>query len=96
MTSDQTIEMAIDTAAGFRQFVRLESIDPDRNRFRFFVLSFQPTLWDGPALVRTWGRVGVPGRSQVVPLPDGADPQVIIRRVLRRRLSHGYVVTAWR
>ncbi len=94
MTIDQT--SAIDAAAGFRQFVRLESIDPDRNRFRFVVLSFQPTLWDRPALVCTWGRVGRPGRARVVPVPAGGDPREAIRQVLRRRLRHGYVVTAWR
>ena len=94
MTIDQTID--IDAVAGFRHAVRLESIDPQRNRFRFFILCWQPTLWDGPALVCSWGRVGRPGRSRVVPVPDGADPQDTIGRVLRRRLRHGYVVTAWR
>ncbi len=35
----------------FRRSVRLESIDPQRNRFRFFLLRWQPTLWNGPALL---------------------------------------------
>lgn len=94
MTTDQTIDL--DAVAGFRRSVRLESIDPARNRFRFFVLRWQPTLWASPARVRTWGRVGRPGRTRVVPLPDGADPQDVIRRVLRRRLRHGYHLVDWR
>lgn len=90
MPTDQTCEPDIH----FGRYVRLESIDPERNRFRFFTLSWQPTLWNSPALVCTWGRVGVPGRSREVLIPDGTDPKEAIRRVLRRRLSHGYVVTA--
>ena len=89
MTTEQTIEATAD----FRRFVRLESIDPQRNRFRFFVVCWQPTLWNGPALMRIWGRVGTPGRAWEVPLPDGVAPQEAIRRLLRRRLGHGYVVT---
>ena len=79
----------------FRRYVRLESIDPARNRFRFFTLHWQSTLWDGPALVRTWGRVGTPGRSRVVAVPEGSDPWATVRRVLRRRLRHGYRVVDW-
>ena len=44
-------EQTMDAAAGFRHYVRLESIDPERNRFRFFLLRWQPTLWNGPALL---------------------------------------------
>ena len=88
-------EQPLDAVGDFRRSVRLESIDPERNRFRFFLLRWQPTLWNGPALVRTWGRVGLPGRSRPVPLPAGRDPQDTIRQMLRRRLRHGYWVTAW-
>ncbi len=95
MSSDQTIAIDLDTAAGFRRSVRLVSIDPARNRFRVFVLRWQPTLWDSPALVRTWGRVGAAGRSRVVAVPDGTDPWATVRRVLRRRLGHGYRVVDW-
>ena len=92
MNTDQPLESDL----CFRRYVRLESIDPERNRFRFFLLRWQPTLWNGPALVRTWGRVGAAGRSRVVEVPDGSDPQETVRRVLRRRLRHGYRVVEWR
>ena len=91
MSTDQ----AMDAAADFRRYVRLESIDPARNRFRFFILRWQPTLWNGPALVRSWGRVGALGRSRVVDVPDGSDPQETVRRVLRRRMGHGYRLVDW-
>ena len=92
MTTDQTSDIDI----RFGRYVRLESIDLERNRFRFFTLCWQPTLWNGPALVRTWGRVGAPGRSRVLQFPDGIDPWTTIGRVLRRRLHHGYRVVDWR
>ncbi len=85
----------MDAVAGFRRYVRLESIDPDHNRFRFFLLRWQPTLWNGPALVRTWGRVGAAGRSRVVVVPEGSDPRDAIRRMLHRRLRHGYQLVEW-
>ncbi|MGO9057494.1 MAG: WGR domain-containing protein, partial [Candidatus Binataceae bacterium] len=38
--------------------VSLERIDPERNAFRYYVLSIEPTLFEEPSLVREWGRVG--------------------------------------
>ena len=66
MTTEQTID--IDTVVS-RRSVRLESIDPERNRFRFFVLSRQPTLWDGPVLVRIWVGWGGPAVHGSCPFP---------------------------
>ena len=47
-----------ETLAGFRAYVRFESVDPAENRRRFYDLTWQPTLFGEGALVRTWGRQG--------------------------------------
>lgn len=54
---------------GFQQFARFVSLDPDENRQRFYTLTWQPLLWGGGALVRTWGRVGTRGPQQDRRLP---------------------------
>ena len=80
--------------AGFTAYVRFESSDPAENRHRFYDLSWQPTLFGEGALVRTWGRQGQPGTSRATFYPDRACAQDEIRQVVRRRLAHGYQVTA--
>jgi predicted DNA-binding WGR domain protein len=42
-------------------YLRLEKIDPDRNRWRWYVLSVQQTLFGEWALIREWGRIGHDG-----------------------------------
>jgi len=42
-------------------YLRLEHIDPARNRRRWYVLSVQPTLFGEWALIREWGRLGNDG-----------------------------------
>ena len=82
-------------AAAFRQRVVLASVDPARNRARGYVLTWQPGLWGGGALVRTWGRLGRPGRSLTVVYDDREAAQATIVALLRRRVRHGYRVVAW-
>ena len=86
---------ALGAVLGFDQFVRLLSLDPARNRYRFYCLTWQPCLWGGGALVRAWGRLGTPGRSLTAFYPDRASAEAAIGRLLRRRLRHGYRVVAW-
>ncbi len=86
---------ALGAVPGFAQFVRLLSLDPGRNRYRFYALTWQPCLWGGGALIRSWGRLGTPGRSLTAFYPDRASAEAAIRRLLRRRLRHGYRVVAW-
>ena len=86
---------ALGAVLGFAQFVRLLSLDPARNRYRFYSLTWQPCLWGGGALVRAWGRLGTPGRSLTRFYPDRPSAEAAIRRLLRRRLRHGYRVVAW-
>jgi predicted DNA-binding WGR domain protein len=94
--SRRTVDADLEAWLGFVQTLRLVSLDPSRNRARVYVLTWQPTLWGEIALVRTWGRLDHPGRSQSTIYPDRDQAQADLRRLLRRRLQHGYEVVACR
>jgi predicted DNA-binding WGR domain protein len=79
----------------FQAYVRFESIDPATNRWRFYDLLWQPTLFGEGALVRVWGRQRQSSTRRVTVYPDRADAQPEIRQVVRRRLRHGYQVVDW-
>ena len=81
--------------AGFRAYVRFESIDPSRDRRRFYDLAWQPTLFGEGALVRSWGRQGQAGTTRATFYPDRSHADAEVRQVVRRRLAHGYRVTDW-
>jgi predicted DNA-binding WGR domain protein len=81
--------------AGFRAYVRFESVDPTTNRWRFYDLLWQPTLFGEGALVRVWGRQSQSSTRRVTVYPDRAQAASEIRQVLRRRLRHGYQVVEW-
>jgi predicted DNA-binding WGR domain protein len=89
-------DVQIDGWLGFAQTLRLVSLDPSRNRARVYSLTWQPTLWGEVALVRTWGRLDHPGRSQSTIYLDRDQAQADLRRLLRRRLQHGYEVVVCR
>ena len=86
---------AIEELARFRGRVRFVSVDPERNRARFYTLTWQPALWGGGAIVRTWGRLGGPGRAMTAFYPDRASAQASVERLIRRRLRRGYRVVEW-
>ena len=85
----------VGAVAAFRSHVRLTSVDPAANRFRVYALSWRPTLWGDFALVQTWGRLGSPGRARTTFFASRPMAQEAIVLLLRRRLRHGYRVTAW-
>ncbi len=82
-----------ETLATFSAYVRFESVDPTENRRRYYDLTWQPTLFGEGALVRSWGRQGRPPTTRASFYPDRADAATEIRRVVRRRLAHGYALT---
>lgn len=69
----------------FRQYARFERIDRAENCERFYALRWQPLLWGGGALVRTWGRIGTQGQQRL----DGPAP----RRAPRAPAPHPPVPT---
>ena len=83
---------AAEVVARFRARVRLTSVDPARNRYRFYSLTWQPMLFGGGALIRTWGRMGTKGRTLEIVYPDRASAQPAVEQLLRQRLRRGYQV----
>jgi predicted DNA-binding WGR domain protein len=79
---------------GWTTGVQLASVDPGRNRFRRYTLSWQPALWGGGALVRSWGRRGTTGRSQATFYAQEEEAQHELQRLLRVRVRHGYQLLA--
>ena len=80
--------------AGFR-YVLLESINPAKNRHRWYYLAWQPTLFHAGAVVRLYGRIGGQQRSMApVPFDSLTRAWPMIRALLKRRLRHGYEVVA--
>ena len=86
--------MATDTKLGkaptFTAYARFVSVDPTANRFRFYSLTWQPSLWGGGVLTRSWGRIGSRGCSLRTNHSDRQGAQELVDQVLRRRIQHGY------
>ena len=81
--------------AQFEQDMSRVSRDLARNRRRFYLLSWQPILDGDVALVCSWGRPETHGRSRTIFYPDRAVVQDKLVGLIKRRLQHGYGVTAW-
>ncbi|MBI1744340.1 WGR domain-containing protein [Candidatus Acetothermia bacterium] len=65
------------------------SIDPSKNRFRFYSLSIEPDLWNQPCLIQRWGRLHTRGKRKFVWLPSD-EMRKLIQKVARQRELHGY------
>ncbi len=87
--------MSAEEVAHFACYARFVSVDPDRNRARFYALTWQPALWGGGALIRAWGRLPGPGRARVAFYPDRTAAQPEVERLIARRLRRGYTVAGW-
>lgn len=72
-----------------RSTLRWQSIDPERNRYRFYSLSLSVDLWGETFLIQHWGRIGTKGQRKFVWLPTKALDNYI-QQVLRQRQLHGY------
>ena len=86
----------LDELAAFEHTVRLACVDPATNRYRAYALTWRRGLWGEVTLVRTWGRLDRPGRSQATVYADRHGARTDVRRLLRRRLRHGYEVVECR
>ena len=75
-------------------YLRMESIDPKANRYRFYVTAWQPTLWNTWALICRWGRIGEDPRGvQVHECASIDDALQLAAEVIDLRMKHGYVAT---
>lgn len=78
----------------------LHSVNPDGNRFRFFIVElWVPPVGEGAALRKRWGRIGTEGRSDILYFDSPAGAEHYMKTLLRRREKRGYVEAAsspWR
>ena len=72
--------------------VAMESICPAENRFRFYVLSLDETLFGDVALVREWGRIGTNGRRRLDLFDDRVRAFSTLEEWLERKQRRGYEV----
>ena len=69
----------------------LESVDPEKNRSRFYSLETAPSLFGSIILIRRWGRIG--SRHPQTLSSEYQDIDSLLkelRAILRRRHRHGY------
>ena len=74
--------------------IKMECVKPEKNRLAFYHLTAIQDLLSYK-LVRHWGRIGTKGQprqterfSEQVAMAQG------LRQVVRKRLSHGYVIVS--
>lgn len=87
--------MSADGAIHFNTYAHLVSVDPDKNRHRFYTLTWQPALFSGGAIVRRWGRMGTEGRWRPLFFGSRESAQKTVEETLKRRMAHGYQVVRW-
>ena len=59
-------------------------IDPSKNRYRWYALIIQPTLWDTWECWAAWGRIGQPARQHRL-LCEGSQGDAFSAAQKRRR-----------
>lgn len=82
-------------ASRFKAYAHLLSVDPDKNRYHFYTLTWQPVRFGGGAIVRRWGRIGTEGRWRAIFFGSREEAQKTVEGILKRRVGHGYAVVRW-
>jgi predicted DNA-binding WGR domain protein len=67
-----------------------ERIDRARNMARYYMLSIQPTLFGGTAVVRSWGRIGKPGGEMSELFETEAQAALRFLELARCKRRRGY------
>ncbi len=70
--------------------VRLQSIDPDKNRFRQYCLRITPGLFGDYCLCIRWGRIGTEGNSKGYWYQTSEEALLHADRIIQKRLKRGY------
>jgi len=83
--------MDLDALRSGFTYIRFERIDAEKNEYRYYSLSWEPTLFDEGAVVRRYGRLN--GQAHVLApesFPSLEEAWPHIRSIMRRRLRNGY------
>jgi predicted DNA-binding WGR domain protein len=70
--------------------IHLHRIDPDRNMYRFYGLTLQPTLFGGASVIRNWGRIGTQGQAMVQTFDDIDEASGALKRIEATKRRRGY------
>jgi predicted DNA-binding WGR domain protein len=73
--------------------VRLQCIDPAKNKRRFYVMKIQPNLFGEWELVREWGRIGAGGRVRRDAYPSAGLALGVLISIRQCKLARYYVST---
>jgi predicted DNA-binding WGR domain protein len=74
--------------------VTFQLVDPGRNRYRAYSLWLTQDLFGDWVLLRAFGRIGTAPRVHHRTFPSRPDAEALAQQLIRRRLLHGYRVTA--
>jgi predicted DNA-binding WGR domain protein len=70
--------------------LRLERIDATRNMWRYYDLMLQPTLFGEISVVRSWGRIGAPGRYKTMTFSNLGEATRALKRLEAVKRRRGY------
>jgi len=74
--------------------IQLECVIPEKNRKAFYRLVATKDLFSYK-LIRRWGRIGTKGQpGQLERFVDQVEMAQGLRRIVRKRLSHGYIIVS--
>jgi predicted DNA-binding WGR domain protein len=72
-------------------YIRLERIEPGRNKYRFYLVICARTLWGTWAIRREWGRIGQRFRgTRIDECADQDDALHLAAETIELRMRHGY------
>ena len=66
-----------------------ESIEPTRNRFRFYRVTVDRDLFAFTVTV-TWGRLGSYSQRRILELSDPNEVLAYLKTIIKRRFNHRY------
>jgi predicted DNA-binding WGR domain protein len=85
---------ALPLAPEWSTTIAFQLVDPGRNRYRAYGLWLTQDLFGDWVLLRSWGRIGKTPQVQHSTFPSRSDAETLAQQLIRRRLLHGYRVTA--
>lgn len=74
----------------FPETVRLQCIDPAKNKRRFYKMAVQPTLFGEWELMREWGRIGRAGRVRHDVFRSAGEALDALANLKKQKTKRGY------
>lgn len=74
----------------FPETIHLQSVDPSRNRARFYSMAVVRDLFGNWMLVKRWGRIGTSGRMSSLTFSSAGEAISALSDVARAKGRRGY------